>query len=50
MKGIILKEKAKTFIDKANLFEKLEILNGEEIKLTILPSSSRMYLNTAGNY
>jgi hypothetical protein len=35
MKGIILilREEAKTFIDKVNLFEKLEILDGEEIKL-----------------
>jgi len=35
MKGIImiLREEAKTFIDKANLFEKLEISNVEDLKL-----------------
>lgn len=36
MKGIILilREEAKTFIDRANLFEKLEISNAEDLKLT----------------
>lgn len=36
MKGIILilREEAKTFIDRANLFEKLEIANAEDLKLT----------------
>jgi len=35
MKGIImiLREEAKTFLDKANLFEKLEIVNVEDLKL-----------------
>lgn len=35
MKGIILvlREEANTFIDRANLFEKLEIANAEELKL-----------------
>lgn len=35
MKGIIiiLREEAKTFIDKANLFEKLEISSAEDLKL-----------------
>jgi len=35
MKGIILvlREEANTFIDKANLFEKLEIANAEDLKL-----------------
>jgi hypothetical protein len=35
MKGIILilREEANTFIDKANLFEKLEIANSEDLKL-----------------
>lgn len=36
MKGIvlILREEASTFIDRANLFEKLEISNAEYLKLT----------------
>ena len=35
MKGIILvlREEANTFIDRANLFEKLEIANAEDLKL-----------------
>lgn len=35
MKGIILilREDAKTFIDKANLFEKLDICSAEELKM-----------------
>jgi len=35
MKGIILalREEADTFIDRANLFEKLEIANAEDLKL-----------------
>ena len=35
MKGIILalRGEANTFIDKANLFEKLEIANAEDLKL-----------------
>jgi len=35
MKGIILilREEANTFIDKANLFEKLDIANAEDLKL-----------------
>ena len=35
MKGIVLvlREEANTFIDKANLFEKLEIANAEDLKL-----------------
>lgn len=35
MKGIVivLREEAKTYIDKANLFEKLEIANAEDLKL-----------------
>lgn len=35
MKGItlILREETKTFIDRANLFEKLEIASAEELKL-----------------
>lgn len=35
MKGIVivLREEAKTYIDKANLFEKLEVANAEDLKL-----------------
>ena len=35
MKGIVivLREEAETYIDKANLFEKLEIANAEDLKL-----------------
>ena len=35
MKGvaIVLREETKTYIDKANLFEKLEIANAQELKL-----------------
>ena len=35
MKGIVivLREEVKTYIDKANLFEKLEIANAEDLKL-----------------
>ena len=35
MKGIaiVLREETKTYIDKANLFEKLEIANAEDLKL-----------------